>query len=216
MRRPPKISDSLLTGKKPQAFTIIELLIVIGLLGALAALLLSNLNFDRTDILDSSIVEKELSDIQRVFQNFYADCLPNQNDLTLITKYGLAILMEYDGYLHGDDSWSFDEGWNPAKGKGWRGPYISSEGSIKININFNSNPGQQEDNSSTVEIPVIETPYINDDDGVSGDYYRVIADQTGDIITELWVVFPSHSGTLPSNPKDPNSYEYKRRLLLKD
>jgi prepilin-type N-terminal cleavage/methylation domain-containing protein len=203
-----------------RGFTLVELLIVIGLLGALAALMLSDLSMTRTETLDASIVEKELSDIQRVFQRFAADCVPTQDDYKLLTRYGLEILCQYKGDQANTRGWSFDHQWDPAKAKGWRGPYIESEGRRSFDVadrdgdGIADNAGQPLVESTTPEIAVLCTPYVNDEDDHAGDYYRVIPEVEGDKVTQLWVVFPSHSGTLPASAGDPNAYDHKRRLLL--
>jgi len=217
------------TRLKPSAasragFTLIELLIVIGLLAALATLVLSNLTFTRTEALDDSLVQKELSDIQRAFQRFEADCVPRQDDYKLIAKYGLAPLMEYDEYLTGTgDEWTFPEEWDNERRRGWRGPYIQDgqhsifEGeeeintsTIKINTSINySDPTTfgQPPLSSGTPVPVIFTPYSHDKHNQDsnpedlwqfehGDFYRVIPEMAGSDIEKLWVVFPSHSGAL--------------------
>jgi prepilin-type N-terminal cleavage/methylation domain-containing protein len=215
-------------------FTLIELLIVIGLLGALAALLLSNLTLTRTQALDTSIVQKELSDIQRAFQRFHADCVPTQADYKRIARYGLEILCEYEGREDNLRGWSFDYGWDAAKGKGWRGPYVQMEDTRTVNTMVRANGvpavddrGQPESAGGTV-IPVVCTPYVDDTDGHTGDYYRVIPelDDLGETVTQLWLVFPSHSGELDDEvferiAEDSPGYESalacesaKRRLLL--
>jgi hypothetical protein len=74
-----------------------------------------------------------------------------------------------------------------------------------------ANRGQPEHDAGT-EIAVVCTPYVNDNDGNTGDYYRVIPKVTSDAITALWVVFPSHDGALPAEPGDLNSYDHKRLL----
>jgi prepilin-type N-terminal cleavage/methylation domain-containing protein len=205
-------------------FTLIELLIVIGLLGALASVMLSSLSVNRTESLDDSIVQKEMSDIQRAFQRFRADCVPSQDDLKLMTKYGLAVLMEYDGYLESGDTWSFAK-WDNAKGKGWRGPYVEREDGRYFNIATDSDdiadsPGQpcydSTGTSSTKEIPVVCTPYVNDTGCYEGSYYRVIPEVGSSEVTQLWMVFPSYNGSLPLNPEQPDSYDYKRRLIIND
>lgn len=212
-------------------FTLIELLIVIGLLGALAALLLSNLSMDRTETLDTSIVQKEIHDIRRAFQRFHADCVPDQDDCKRITKYGLEILCKCDPAR----GWSFPVEWDVAKGKGWRGPYIEREGVRTVNIAATDDiakNGQPEGGATTADIPVICTPYVNDDDGNTGDYYRVIPEidtaAAPDRVIQLWVVFPSHSGELDAevitriaerNPvyvSDLAKESAKRRLLLSE
>ena len=205
-----------------RGFTLIELLIVIGLLGALAMLLLTSWSADRTKTLDSSIVQKELYDIQRAFQRFQADCVPKQGDYKLMTRYGLAILMKYPDDMQpgtGGDEWSFARHWDAERSRGWRGPYIESEGTREVDLGGSpiSTIGQPElpELEGGTPIPVICTPYVNDDDGSTGDYYRVIPDEnaaTSGHVTQLWVVFPSHSGAYDPDAPDPD--EQSRRLLL--
>jgi prepilin-type N-terminal cleavage/methylation domain-containing protein len=204
-------------GKKYQAFTLIELLIVIGLLGALATLLLSNLNMDRKETLDASIVQKELSDIKQAFQKFQADCVPKQDDYKLMTRYGLEILTRYDSTR----GWSFPDQWNAARSKGWRGPYIESEGTRTVDATDLDNDGiadkaGQPMDVSGQKIHVICTPYVNDEDCYEKSYYRIISSVSSDYITELWAVFPSHSGRLPTNPQNIDSYKNKRLLYLNE
>jgi prepilin-type N-terminal cleavage/methylation domain-containing protein len=198
-------------------FTLIELLIVIGLLGALAVLLLTSLNVDRTQTLDSSIVQKELSDIQRAFQRFKADCVPQQYDYKLMTRYGLEVLAKYDSAR----GWSFADEWDPARRRGWRGPYIESEGTRTVDTTDSDADGVADNAGQPVngpgeEVCVVCTPYVNDEGCYDKSYYRVIHKAVSGNITELWVVFPSHSGDLPADPKDPDSYKNKRLLLLNE
>jgi len=199
-------------GRARQGFTLIELLVVIGLLGALATLVLSSLRMTRTEALDDGLVRKELADIQRAFRRFEADCVPTQEDYALIRRYGLAVLARHDGYLDTGEAWSFDGSWSSAKAKGWRGPYLEPEGVVEIDAD---NPAQPVQAGGT-EVPVIATPYVNDDDGQAGDYYRVVGEPASGAgtITALWVVFPSHDGALPASPGNPDSYEERFRRLL--
>lgn len=220
------MSFNMVVITKKSGFTLIELLIVIGLLGALATLLLSSFSADRTKTLDTSIVAKEMSDIQRAFQLFYVDCVPSQEDLKRITLYGLEILCVYDDTR----GWSFDKGWDSARGKGWRGPYIQSEGRCGVDVSeadgIAVNKGQPPA-TTTFQISVIYTPYADDEDGRDGDYYRVIpeVDESGNV-TQLWLVFPSHSGELaeevitkisehnPEYESEIAKESKKRRLIL--
>ncbi len=211
--------------RNSRGFTLMELLIVIGLLAALATLVMSGLEFTRTEALDDSLVQKELSDLQRVFQRFVADCVPQQSDYKLIAKYGLAPLMQYDDFLDGSDTWSFNE-WDRDRRKGWRGPYADYETEELVNITLDAHgipttPGQERAAGGSA-VPVICTPYVHDDDGFDGGYYRVIpaVNSTTHEVEQLWVVFPSHSGALvlaSSTADDPagvRDLPYKRRLIL--
>jgi len=212
------------SGRGQRGFTLIELLIVIGLLAALATLVLSNLTVTRTEALDDSLVQKELADIQRAFQRFAADCAPKQNDYKKIAKYGLAPLMQFDEYLAGGDTWTFSK-WDNDRRRGWRGPYLDYEDNCTININTDAfgipvQPGQPPYGSGS-KAPVISTPYKADKDGIDGDYYRVIPEtDAAHDVKQLWVVFPSHSGVLTlqsptaEDPSGVRDLPYKRRLML--
>ena len=174
---------------KHSGFTLIELLIVIGLLGALATLFLSNLSVTRDEVLDNSIVQKELADIQRAFQRFKADCLPTQADYKLISRYGLSVLMEH----HASLGWDFDK-WDPARNRGWRGPYIHAEDTRQIDASINdsnsydlSTKAQLQD-ASGLATKVLETPYQFEN---GEDFYRVLPELADDgRIQELYVVAP--------------------------
>ena len=169
-------------------------------------------------MIDESIVESELADIQKAFQKLNADCILTDEDLKKISHTGLDILCQKPDESAG---WSFPVTWDNQRQKGWRGPYLTSEGTVTISNAVDSygapvTPAQQEKSSgTTLEIATINTPYADDKDGVSGDYYRVIAELEAGEINQLWVVFPSHSGSLPGAVDDPESYPLKRRLLIK-
>ena len=206
-------------------FTLIELLITIGILGALAAVLLTSFSTDREELLDSSIVQKELADIQRAFQRMNSDCVLKQDDYKLISRYGLAVLMQS----------TFLGKWDADKGKGWRGPYLEMESRRFVNTTTVSPAGistaGQFLDSGGIEIPVLCTPYAEGDS--DGNYYRVIPtvdwgpdekfNTTDDFVAQLWVVFPDDGKLVgvPDPLTDPDdfadyidAYELKRRLLL--
>lgn len=198
----------------PAGFTLIEMLIVIGLLGAVAMILLASFNTNREQTLDHSIVQKELSDLQRAFHRMAADCVLQQGDLEQIAQFGLALLMERVT----DNGTVLAEPWDVDKGKGWRGPYVEPESHRLI---APSSVGQQ---SGAVLIPVIETPYSKSD--ADGSYYRLVATDENALVTDtaadidqLWVVSPDKV----NDPGNGNPYEvgdpiecfpYRRRLLL--
>ncbi len=206
-------------------FTLIELLIVLGILGALAALLLSTMSVNRTETLDNSIVQKELADIQAAFQQFEADCVLNEDDYELVSRYGLAVLMQY-GCLPSGDNWSFGASWHADRGKGWRGPYMAEEARREIDLGESGiSTAGQAPVAGGAEVPVVCTPYA--DGNNDGHFYRVVPELDGDgQIEQLWVVFPGDSGLttgIPDvNSSDPavreafEQYPYKRRLLLRN
>jgi len=227
-RRPAALpaSPPAVPAAVPAGFTLIEMLIVIGLLGAVAMVLLTSFNIDREKTLDDSIVQKELADIQHAFHRMAADCVLQQDDYRLISRYGLAILIKHGGYLVTPDRWSFPGDWDADRGKGWRGPYVQQEGRRDINISANGDdigvtaqgPG------ADTTIPVICTPYAADDEyAADGHYYRVIPEldpnDTSRII-QLWAIDPKCPFTVvvSSDTDYAEFVEYprKRRLLLED
>jgi prepilin-type N-terminal cleavage/methylation domain-containing protein len=193
------------------AFTLIELLIVIGLLGMVVMVMLASFNSNRQETLDHSIVQKELSDIQRAFQRMNADCVLRDDDLGEIARYGLRVLIT-EGIV---------PGWDSDKGRGWRGPYIEREGQRAINPN---SVGQLE---GTEFVPVVETPYVATDS--DPQYYRVVATALGNVggedveqvilptgtIYQLWVISPNNGGVPGAGDQIENfPKEFRRRLLL--
>lgn len=207
-------------------FTLIELLIVLGLLGALATLLITGLTVNRQEALDDSIVQKELSDIQRAFQQLDADCVLQEGDYRLISRYGLAVLMKYHDYLiPADGNWSFASSWNADQGKGWRGPYIMAESTRRVNLGDEVSTAGQNPSDGGTAVPVVCTPYAADVN--DGHFYRVVPQlDDDDSIAQLWVLYPGGGGELSLIPS-PNAsdsaereafekYPYKRRLLLRE
>ncbi|MFW5803486.1 MAG: type II secretion system protein [Verrucomicrobiota bacterium] len=138
------------------AFTMIELLIVIGLLGALATLMLPSLKVTRTEAMDP-IVHKEMQDIRLAFQRFYQDVIPNDSELDAFRKYGLAPLMVTDvnGIQFLEES---KREWDDDRQRGWRGPYLDPEGTRTL--------------SGVDDVPVILDPYSDESD--DEHFYRVL------------------------------------------
>lgn len=196
---------------KRKAFTLIELLIVIGLLGALAAMFLTHMGGKKDEMIDNSVVQKELADIQRAFFRFHADCVPQvETHYEQIAKYGLAVLMQNEG----GTEW----GWDEDRGRGWRGPYITPEGYRTIHPN---SVGQDTAGSGGDKVPVICTPNADPDNQSDPHYYRVLGTDEADKIvasanyndiTQFWVVYPCYSET-PTNI-DEIPEKYRRRLLM--
>ena len=137
---------------KCRRFTLIELLIVIGLLGALTTLILPRLSMTRTEAMDP-IVDKEMHDIRLAFQRFYQDVMPDDADLEHFRLYGLAPLMTRNI----NETELFDE-WNYDRQRGWRGPYIDRESTRTL--------------SGADGVPVILDPYS--EEPVDEHYYRVL------------------------------------------
>ncbi|AKJ64840.1 type II secretion system protein [Kiritimatiella glycovorans] len=109
-------------------FTLIELLIVIGLLGALASLMLPLLKVDKEKSMES-VVQSEMYDIQRTFIRFYNHCEFATGGPTNMADWAAVdlapLLTQTD--TNSPSLFSYEE-WDLAKNRGWRGPYAVSEG----------------------------------------------------------------------------------------
>ena len=152
------------------SFTLLELLIVIGMLGALAALILPHLAVAKTEAFDP-MVQTEMQDIRIAFQRFYNDVMPDEAQLDLFRKYGLAPLMQSE--LPGIYNFA---GWDPDRCRGWRGPYLESEGTRIIDANSDG----QAPAESGISMPVILDPYAKTDNDAR--YYRVLCGKK-DVLT---------------------------------
>ncbi|MDZ7616855.1 MAG: hypothetical protein U1E05_07625, partial [Patescibacteria group bacterium] len=179
-------------------------------------LLLTTLSVNRTETLDSSIVQKELADIQAAFQRLDADCVLKEDDYELVSRHGLAVLMQ-PGLL---------PAWEAERNRGWRGPYMAEEARRTVDLGGSSiSTTGQAPVAGGQEVPVVCTPYVKG--GNDGHFYRVVPQLDGDgAIEQLWVVFPGDSGLMTGvpdvNSSDPaekdafEQYPYKRRLLLRN
>jgi hypothetical protein len=143
---------------KKYFFSIIELLVVIAVLGALTALVLPGLS-STAKYAEDTVCDKEMAGIKKAFSRLYSDCVIDDtrlNDAALYGVWGLFSLTHPD---EGDDF----ERYNYDRGKGWRGPYAESEGTININ------PFVAGQSSGSVSVPIFKDPY--------GGYYRVMIPQ---------------------------------------
>lgn len=181
------------------SFTLIELLIVIGMLGVLATLVLPCLASSKTAAFDP-IVQTEMQNIRLAFQRFRNDVMPNDNQLEFFKKYGLAPLMQRElaGAYAKFDLWDCD------RHCGWRGPYLEIEDTRTIN---SSSDGQLLKDGN-IEIPVILDPYSKEDNDER--YYRVLCGKKNESIydkNKLAVVFIGvHDDTLGTTVyNDPKS-----------
>ena len=200
------------------AFTLIELLIVIGMLGALATLVLPSLAATKTDAFDP-IVQTEMQDIRMAFQRFYNDVMPNDDQLDLFRKYGLAPLLQNEltgAYDNNSDHANDLVLWDPDRQRGWRGPYLEIEGTREIvtpndNSNGQNEPRDDETTQPYVKIPVILDPYSAT--AKDARFYRVLCRRDVDgkwIAKDLALVFV---GIEKSDPDSNPDIEFDETLL---
>jgi prepilin-type N-terminal cleavage/methylation domain-containing protein len=189
------------------AFTLIELLIVIALLAGIAMIVIPNLIGDKKEVAET-IIQSELAEIQRAFFRFKNDCVLKPDDYQKVAQYGVSVLLEQG---------SFDS-WNNDKQRGWRGPYLTQEDKRSID------PNSKGQHPGTTKVAVICCSNDN-----SSDYYRILAtDENGNILDpnisnttnfttnvhQLWVVYPySNFLTTPFSNIQNENKKYYRQLL---
>jgi len=147
-------------------FSLIELLIVIAVLGALVALVLPSLNTTEIQA-EEIVVEKEMADVSAMFTHMCGDCVISDSDLTNIAKDGLWALIQRRQPA-GCNMESLDE-YDYDRGCGWKGPYAQKEGERNIDVSLAN--GQE--SAGDVTVPVIHDPY-HEKGGSDGHYYRVM------------------------------------------
>ena len=160
------ISRMSLTLGTKRNFTLIELLIVIGIIGALTALILPSFNLDEVSVagdVNQTVNAKEINIIQKAFLNFYDDVVPSNGELEQFSKYGLRSLIEQGSF----------EPWDANRKKGWRGPYLSPEGQLTVDVGIKSvdkEYKQEYKDSGGTAVPVVYNSYGK----ISGHHYRVM------------------------------------------
>lgn len=165
-------------GRPPDAgFTLMELLIVIGLLGALTMLVLPRLQVTKSWAADDSMAPAEMMDIRRAYAAFQADCLPTAADQTNFARSGLAILMTTN--LTGASGLSFPLEFDAQRGKGWRGPYLQPEGERNVYLHEEGQPTNG--SGATATIPVICDPRYGMEAVRAGEHYYRVLRRTNDL-----------------------------------
>lgn len=145
------------------AFSLLELLMVIGILGVLCSLILPSFEFTGDDA-KKQATRAEMREIQSAFRRFAADTLVASDSARLddMGKYGLWPLLNKDHPEKDDDNLKYGS-YDFNTGIGRRGPYLSTEAEVTIASNGDS---KQDKADAGVRIPVILDPY--------GHHYRVV------------------------------------------
>ena len=147
---------------KKYNFSLIELLIVIGILGALCTLILPGFGNAEADAKEK-VVLTEMKEAQSAFRRFSNDVMLKSNITKMedILKYGLWPLMKESHPAGLSIAYS---DYDPDTGIGRRGPYLQYED--KVTISSTPEAGGQATSGSGTDIPVMKDPY--------GGYYRVL------------------------------------------
>jgi type II secretory pathway pseudopilin PulG len=148
---------------KKKYFSLIELLIVIGILGALCTLILPGFG-DAEEDAKEKVVLTEMREAQNAFRRFASDVMLKSNITKMddILKYGLWPLMK-ESHPDSNSSITYSD-YDAESGIGRRGPYLQMEGEITIADTLTA--GGQAEETAGIEIPVLKDPY--------GGYYRVM------------------------------------------
>lgn len=156
---------------KKRYFSLIELLIVVGILGALSALILPMFHDTEKEAKDT-VARTKMKDIQRAFGRFHADMLnemrkKNASDsnpyLEDIALYGLWPLFVRNHPVLSSGEAAVYPAYDAERRFGWRGQYLEYDGVTQIaapTLTSAQNAG------SDCRIPVLRDPY--------GGYYRVL------------------------------------------
>lgn len=146
-------------------FSLVELLIVIGILGALCTLVLPGFN-DAGEEAREKVAATEMKEVQSAFRRFSIDVMlkGNKDKMRDIVDYGLWPLMNENQPANAAGAISYPD-YDSEIGIGRRGPYLRREGSVTMSASPGSD-GQAKNAGGTVSIPVVKDPY--------GGYYRVI------------------------------------------
>ncbi len=140
-------------------FSLIELLIVLAIIGALSALIIPSFDYSEAEA-KTTINTNESRTIQKSFLDFYSDVVPTETQLQDFAKYGLTPLLQ-NADPEDETKTLFDE-WDHNRSKGWRGPYLSTESSE--NVDITKKDGQN--STGSTRIPVVKNS--------SDDFYRVM------------------------------------------
>lgn len=177
------------------SFSLIELLIVIGIMGALTALILP-MFYDTEKEAKETVVRTQMKDIQRAFGRFQADLFTELRKLDPegseaanpyledIALYGLwpLFVSKHPVRVEGE-SWSSSTfksypHYDPETKSGWRGQYLEYNGAAEIaepvlNYHYTGSGSSltiteagAQSSGTACKIPVLRDPY--------GGYYRVL------------------------------------------
>jgi prepilin-type N-terminal cleavage/methylation domain-containing protein len=178
-----------------RGLSLIELMIVVVILGALVAIVIPSFNVSESNAKDDVVVA-EMRQLRQAFCSFYTDNYPDASAVADIADYGLWPLFSTNDPPAGLNATlaSYD----PANRLGWRGPYALMEKSGQPVHLANGQPQDSAEGGSgpTAEIPVILDPY--------GGYYRVMLPDGAS--ADLYLVCTGPDRKLQTAPSSTNGF----------
>ena len=177
-------------------FSLIELMIVVAILGVLTCIIIPMFTYSESNA-QKDAVSAEMAAIQSAWTDFYNDCFPDEGELEELSHYGLYALFSTnkpDGYSGNWDN-AIRGNYDPYNKLGWKGPYLISEGTVKIDPDSALQPYK----NNGFPIPVVFTPYDNNaregDSDYGPAYYRVRYDSE-----KLTLLCPNDGTEFPLAP----------------
>ncbi len=156
----PNVQCPMTTDQLPMtarsAFTLVELLIVVALLGALASIMLPQFRVGKKDA-NEALITSEMAEIQRAFIRFYNDCSNCTGHVDRVdwANVYLAPLITQTDTEASTPLFSY-EPWDLDRNRGWRGPYAVSEGEY-TNADDDDYPALLDPNGNPYQVSAIVT-----------------------------------------------------------
>lgn len=180
-----------------RGFSLIELMIVVAILGALVAIIIPSFGTSEQSAKDDVVVS-EMRQLREAFAQFYLDNYPSDDALKDMAKYGLWPLFTTNAPPAPLAS-VVRVGYDAANRLGWRGPYAlmeKSDQSVYLQTGQIKDVAEGTVSGAVTAIPVALDPY--------GGYYRVTAPASDP--TDLYLVCTGPDRTLQTPPTSTDAY----------
>ena len=180
-----------------RGFSLIELMIVVAILGALVAIIIPSFGFSEQSAKDDVVVS-EMRQLREAFAQFYLDNYPSDDNVAKMANYGLWPLFTTNAPP--DHSASVARiGYDAANRLGWRGPYAlmeKSDQSVYLQAGQIKDAAEGTVSGSAAAIPVALDPY--------GGYYRVTVPASDP--ADLYLVCTGPDRTLQTPPTATDAF----------